>query len=223
MASIDGPSLRKHPPQIPWKYFWLPTKITCKTHGLNILTSLQSYFQLTTSFVKDLLQPEKIFIVKKINRYPIKPAAVSRLNTPLKNNFINILLDQFDLVDHHQGNHWLWLNTLKGVEGQMWYDVHPSLLISGSGWHFLGFWEPSLDRHYASGILPIMIGLEGQDETFSWDCLRYCVQQLLSYKHNVKKSVWGVLLSKNLIWILWIYWIHCSSVSVRATLISSGD
>ena len=125
---------------------------------------------------------------------PSNPPAVSRLYTPL-NNLVNILLDQFGLLDDHQGNRRLSLNTSKGIQGRMRYRIRPSLLISGSGRHFLNFWESGPDRHYASAISPITIRLESQDEKFSRDCLSYCVQELLSFHHN-RRYVFGVVMSQ---------------------------
>ena len=131
---------------------------------------------------------------KRWTDIPSNPAAVSRLYTPL-NNLINILLDKFGLLDDHKGNRRLSLNTSKGMDGRMRYRIRPSLLLSGSGTHFLNFWESSPDRHYASGISPIMIRLEAQDQKFSRDCLSYCVQELFSYHHN-RRFVFGVVMSQ---------------------------
>ena len=113
---------------------------------------------------------------KRWTSIPSNPAAVSRLYTPL-NNLINILLDKFGLLDDHQGNCRLSMNTSRGLGGRMRYRIRPSLLICGSGIHFLNSWESRPDRHYASGISPIMTRLEAQDGKFARDCLSYCVQE----------------------------------------------
>ena len=125
---------------------------------------------------------------------PSNPASVLRLHIPL-NNLINTLLDKFSLLDDHQGNRRLSLNTSKGVEPQPEGRIRPSLLIAGSGRHFLAFMESFPDKHYASGISPIVIRLEGQDATFTRDYLSGSVQDLLTYQHN-RRYAFGVVMSQ---------------------------
>jgi len=131
---------------------------------------------------------------KRWTGVPSNPASVSRLYTPL-NNLINNLLDKFSLLDDHHGNRRLSLKTSKGVEPRLEYRIRPSLLIAGSGKHFLTSNESCPYKHYGSGISPISIRLDAQDEAFALDCLSVSVQELLAHQHN-RRYVFGVVISQ---------------------------
>ena len=125
---------------------------------------------------------------------PSNPISVSRLYTPL-NNLINNLLDKLNLLDDHQGNRRLSLNTSKGVEPPLEYRIRPSLLIAGSGKHFLTCNESSPYKHYGLGISPVLIRLEAQNEKFSLDCLSVGAQKVFAYQRN-RRYVFGVVMSQ---------------------------
>ena len=195
MASEAGPSFIKHPLNSSLDLLLAPTRHHLQEAWAEDLDFFSKFFPVD-SHVRETFATSRKGLQNR-GRWtgiPSNPVSVSRLYTPL-NNLINILLDKFCLLDDHHGNRRLSLNTSKGVEPPLKYPIHPSLLIAGSGKHFLAFEEACPDKHYSAGISPIVIRLESQDEAFARDCLGLSVQELISYQHN-RRYVFGVVMSQ---------------------------
>ena len=193
MTSEDRPSFRRLPTSL--DLLVAPTRNRLQDAWTEDPDLFAKFFPVNNLICERFTAARKrLYSRKRWIGIPSNPAAVSRLYTPL-NNLINSILDQFGLLDDHQGNRRLSLNTSKNMQGRIRYRIRPSLLISGSGTHFINFWESSPDRHYASGISPIIIRLESQDENFSRDCLSYCVQELFS-RHRNRRYAFGVVMSQ---------------------------